>query len=168
MLRAFRRGGDERQIDLRRHRRGELDLRLLGRLVQALERHPVGREVDPLVLLELGDHPVDDGLVEVVAAEVVVARGRLHLEDALAELEDGDVERAAAEVEDEDRLIGALLVEPIGERRRRRLVDDAQDVQTGDRACVLGRLTLGVVEVRRDGDDRVGHLLAQVALRVGP
>jgi hypothetical protein len=59
--------------------------------------------------------PVDDGLVEVVAAEVVVARGRLDLEDAVADLEHGHVERAAAEVEDEDRLVG-VLVEAVGQR----------------------------------------------------
>ena len=167
VLRAFRRRGDERQVDLRRHRRGQLDFRLLGRLVQALERHAVGGEVDPLVLLELRDHPVDDRLVEVVAAEVVVARGRLDLEDALAELEDRHVERAAAEVEDQDRLVGAFLVEPVGECGRGRLVHDPQDVQPRDRAGVLGRLALCVVEVRRDGDHRVGDLLAEIRLGVG-
>ena len=56
---------------------------------------------------------------------MVVAVRRLHLEDALAELEHRHVERAAAEVEDEDRLVGAFLVEPVGERGRGRLVDDA-------------------------------------------
>ena len=84
------------------------------------------REVDALVALELGDHPVDDRLVEVVAAEVVVAVRGLDLEDAVAELEHRHVERAAAEVEDEDRLVGAFLVEPVGERGRGRLVDDAE------------------------------------------
>jgi hypothetical protein len=43
---------------------------------------------------------VDQALVEVVAAEVRVAVGRLHLEHAVADLEDRDVERAAAEVVD--------------------------------------------------------------------
>ena len=112
VLRAFLRGGDERQVDLRRHRRGELDLRLLGGLVEPLQRHLVGGEVDPLVALELRDHPVDDRLVEVVAAEVVVAVGRLDLEDAVAELEHRHVERAAAEVEDEDRLVAPSLSSP--------------------------------------------------------
>ena len=126
VLRALLRRGDERQVDLRRHRRRELDLRLLRRLVEPLQRHLVGGEVDALVPLELGDHPVDDRLVEVVAAEVVVAVRRLHLEDAVAELEHRHVERAAAEVEDEDRLVGALLVEPVRERGRGRLVDDPQ------------------------------------------
>ena len=120
----------------------------------------------PWSLLELGDHPVDDRLVEVVAAEVVVTRGRLDLEQALRELEDGDVERAAAEVEDEDGLL-LLLLEPVGERRRRGLVDDPEDVEPGDLAGVLRRLTLRVVEVGRDGDDGIRHRLAEVGLGVG-
>ena len=167
VLRALRRGGDERQVDLRRHRRGELDLRALGRLVEALQGHLVLRQVDALVALELGDHPVDDRLVEVVAAEVVVAVGGLHLEDALAELEHRHVERAAAEVEDEDRVVGGLLVEAVRERRGGRLVDDPQDVEPGDLAGVLRRLALRVVEVGRDGDHRVGDRLAEVRLGVG-
>ena len=124
------------------------------------------RQVDALVALELRAEPVDDRLVEVVAAEVVVTRGRLDLEDAVADLEHGHVERAAAEVEDEDRLVG-LLVEPVRERGRGRLVDDALDVEARDPAGVLGRLALIVVEVGRDGDDRGVHGLAQVRLGVG-
>ncbi len=158
-------GGDERQVDLRLLRAGQLDLGLLGRLVEALEGHLVLRQVDRLVALELRDEPVDDRLVEVVAAEVVVTRGRLDLEDALADLEHRHVERAAAEVEDEDRLVG-LLVEAVGQRRGRRLVDDALDLEAGDLAGVLGGLALVVVEVRGDGDDRRVDGLAEVGLGV--
>jgi hypothetical protein len=64
-----------------------------------------------------------------------------HLEGALADLEDRDVERAAAEVVDGDDLV-ALLVEAVGERRRRRLVDDAQHFEAGDLAGVLRGLAL--------------------------
>ena len=66
-------GGDERQVDLGLLGAGELDLRLLGGLLEALEGLAVLAEVDALVLLELVDEPVDDALVEVVAAEVGVA-----------------------------------------------------------------------------------------------
>jgi hypothetical protein len=93
---------------------------------------------------------------------VVVARGRLDLEHAVGDLEHGHVERAAAEVEDEDRLVG-LLVEAVGERGRGRLVDDALDVEAGDPAGVLGRLALVVVEVRRDGDDRASTVSPRYA-----
>ena len=105
-------------------------------------------EIDAFLLLELRDDPVDDALVEVVAAEVRVAVGRLDLDDAFADFEDRDVEGAAAEVVDGDRLV-LLLVEPVGQRRRRRLVDDAHHFEAGDLPGVLGGLALRVVEVGR-------------------
>ena len=144
---------------------GELDLRLLGRFLEPLHGHAVLREVDPVVVFEALDEPVHDRLVAVVAAEVGVARGRLDLEDALADVEDRDVEGASAEVEDEDRVVVGL-VEPVGERRRRRLVDDAEDVEPGDLARLLRRLALRVVEVGGDGDDGVRHRVPEVGLGV--
>ena len=131
--------------------------------LQALQRHPVLAEIDAFGLLELGDDPVDDPLIEVVAAEVRVAVGRLHLDDALADFEDRDVERAAAEVVDGDRLV-LLLVEAVGQRRRGRLVDDAHHLEAGDLAGVLGRLPLRVVEVGRHGDDGLADRLAEILL----
>ena len=65
----------------------------------------------------------------------------------------------------EDRyLLVLLFVEAVRQRRRRRLVDNAQDVQAGDTAGVLGRLPLAVVEVGRNGDNRLGDFLAEIVL----
>ena len=119
-----------------------------------------------MLRLELVDEPAHDALVPVVATEVVVAGGGAHLDDTVADLEEGHVERAAAEVEDEDGLFLLALVEAVRERRRGGLVDDAQDVEAGDGAGFLGGLTLRVVEVRGDGDDGVGDVLTQVRLGV--
>ncbi len=105
----------------------------------------------PLFLLELGDDPVDDALVDVVAAQVGVAVGRFHFDHAIAHFEDGDIERAAAEIVHGDGFV-LLLIEPVSERGRGRLIDDAHDVEAGDLARVLGGLALRVVEVRRHGD----------------
>ena len=95
----------------------------------------------------------------------------LHLEDAVADLQHRHVEGAAAEVEHEDGLVGrGLLVEPVGERGRGGLVDDALDLQAGDLAGVLRGLALVVVEVGRDRDhgrvDRVAELRLGVGLQL--
>ncbi len=166
VLGAARVGRDVGQVDLGLAGRAQLDLGLLGGFLEALEGLLVLAQVDALVLLELGQEPLDDTLVEVVAAEVGVAVGGLDLEDAVAQLEDRDVERAAAQVVDGDLLV-VLLVQAVGQGRRGRLVDDPLDLEAGDPAGVLGGLALGVVEVGRNGDHRLGDLLAQVGLGVG-
>ena len=132
-------------------------------LLQSLQRHLVLGEVDALVLLELRHDPVDHSLVEVVAPEVGVAVCGLDLDDAFADLQDGDVEGAATEVVDRDRLV-LLLVQPVGQRRGGGLVDDPRHLEAGDLARILRGLTLRVVEVRRDRDDRVRHPAAEVLL----
>ena len=130
VLRAAGIGGDEGQVDLGLHGGGELDLGALGRVAQTLQGHFValGAQVETFVLLELVDQPVHDALVDVVAAQVGVAVGRLHLDDAFADFQDGDIEGAAAEVVHGDGFV-FLLVQAVGQRRRRGLVDDALHVK---------------------------------------
>ena len=163
MLRAVLVGGDEGQVDLGGLGRAQLDLGPLGAFLEALEGEAVAAKVDAFLLLELVGQVIDDLGVEILAAEEGVAVGRLHLEHAVADLEHRDVERAAAEIVDRDRL-AVLLVEAVGERRRGRLVDDAQDLEAGDLAGILGRLALGVVEVGGNGDHRLGDGLAEIGL----
>ena len=152
---------DERQIDVRRCGRGELDLRFLRRLFQTLQSHLVLGQIDALIFAELVDDPVDQALIDVVAAEMRVAVGRLDLDYALADLQDRDVERAAAEIVDGDRLI-LLLVQTIGQRRGGRLVDQSLNFQAGNLACIFCRLALRVIEIRRHGNDCPLHLLAEI------
>ena len=145
-------GRDEGKVDLGLHQGRQLHLGLLRRFLQTLKGHPVLAEVDPLVGLKRFDDPLDDPLVEVVASEMRIAVGRLDLDDALTDFKDGDVEGASAEVIHRYRLV-LLLVEAVGERGRRWLVDDPHHLESGDLSGILGRLPLGVVEVRGHGDD---------------
>ncbi len=109
-------------------------LRLLSGFLQTLQRDLVLGQVDAVLVLDLADQPVDDLLIPVVAAQVVVAVGGLHLNGGeavvvLADLQQGHIEGAAAEVEDQDALVFLALLKTVGQRGRGRLVDDAQDVQ---------------------------------------
>ena len=141
----------------------ELALGLLRRLLEPLQGHAVLPEVDAGLAQELGDEPVDDPLVEVFAAQEGVAAGGPHLEEAVRHLQDRDVEGAAAQVVDRDVLALGVL-QAVGEGGRRRLVEDARDLEAGDEARVLRGLPLGVVEVGGDGDDRLFHRLPEVVL----
>ena len=92
-----------------------------------------------------------------------VAVGRQHLEDAVFDPQNRDVERAAAEVVHGDEA-GVALVEAVRERRRGRLVDDAEDVEAGDAPGVARGGPLRVVEVRGHGDDGPVDLGIDLAL----
>ena len=109
------------------------------------------------------DDPAIDAVIEIVAAQRGVAVGREHLEHAARELEDRDVERAAAEVVDG---IDALrrIVEAVGDRRRGRLVQQAQHLDPRQPRGVLGRLALRVVEVRGNRHHRADEMAAQARL----
>ena len=89
----------------------------------------------------------------------------MHFEDAIVQLEDGNVEGAAAEVVDGDDAF-LLAVESIGERRRGGLIHQAQHFEAGHAARILGGLALRVVEVGRDGDDGLRDGRTEVALGV--
>mmetsp|Transcript_17594 Transcript_17594/g.48572 ORF Transcript_17594/g.48572 Transcript_17594/m.48572 type:complete len:95 (-) Transcript_17594:640-924(-) len=80
-----------------------------------------------------------------------------HLADAVTDDQDGDIESAAAQVEDHDGFIG-LLLESIGQRGRRGLIQNPQNLQACYCPRILGRLTLGVIEVCRDCNDRLSNL----------
>ena len=115
--------------------------------------------------LNVFEADADEPVVDIVAAEVRVAVGGEHFEDAVVQLQDGDVEGAAAQVVDGDDAFLAL-VEAVGQRGGGGLVDQAQDFEAGDAAGVLGGLPLGVVEVGRDRDHGLRDRLAQMRFGV--
>ena len=166
MLRPAGIGSDERQIDLRLHRGRKLDLGALSRVTQTLQCHLIAlaAQIEALVFLELVNQPVNQPLINVVAAEVGVAIRGLHLNDAFADFENRNIERTAAKVVHRDGLVLAF-VESVGERCRRGLIDNSLHIEPGNLPGIFGRLALRIVEVRRHSDDRLGHLFAEVVFR---
>ncbi len=102
-----RRGFDAnlRLVDIR-----EIPLRLNDRPADRLD----GRRILFSRTRDVGEHCFDQQPVDIIAAEMRVAVGREHLEHAVFNLQDGDVECAAAEVVDRNGAAIAL-VEPVRE-----------------------------------------------------
>jgi hypothetical protein len=156
-------GSDEGKVDVGLRGRGQLNLGLLGGLTDTLDGHAVVVEVDVLLLLELLDEVADEGDVEILTTKVSVTVGGLDLEDTVLDLEDGNIECTTTEIVDGDNGVGGL-VKTVGKGGSGGLVDDTEDVETGDLTGVLGGLTLGVVEVGGDSDNGVLDVLAHVGL----
>ena len=153
----------------RRLRVGREDLLGLLRGDEEAVHRLLGRvRVDLVLLLPLRREVVREDHVKVAPAQVAVARGRAHGELALDERDDGDggVHRAAVDEGDVRLLVGGHvgLVDAVRERRRRRVVHQAQAVEARDLGRVEHRVALGVREVGRDGDDDVGDGGPLVAL----
>ncbi len=83
---------NEREVDAGGRRSGELYLRLLGGIPHPLHGVPVALKIHTFRLLEFACYVIDEGVVHVQAAEASVPVGALHLEDALSDLHQGDVE----------------------------------------------------------------------------
>ena len=156
---------DERQADSGHLGDGQLLFRLLCGFLHAHHGRQIAVKVGVMFPLESIADEIHDALVEVIAAEVVVAARRQHLDNALANFDDGYVKRAAAKVVDHD-FLRCAVVQPVGKGGAGRLVDDAADVQTRNAPRVLRRLTLDVPEIRWDGNHRVGDGFAEVTFRV--
>ena len=115
--------------------------------------------------MKLLGHQVHQPLVPVVAAQPHVAVGGQGVELGAADLHHRHVERAAAEVVDQDVLrreaaplrVEVALLEAEGHGGGRRLVDDVQHLEAGHVAGVLRGLAADLVEVGRHGD----HHLAE-------
>ena len=151
----------QRRLFVRRQSNFGVDHRLANRL------HDLGvaADVDRQIALDVVQRDGDQQVVDVVATEVSVAVSGDHLEDALVQLENRDVESAAAQVVNRNRF-GVLLVETVGQRCRRRFIHQAQDFEARDAAGVFGGLPLRIVEVRRDRDDSLGDRRREVALGI--
>lgn len=115
--------------------------------------------------LELLGEVVDESVVEIFTAQVSVTSSGFDLEDTIFNGEDGDIEGSTAKIEDEDvSLRSDLLVKTVSDGGSGGLVDDTEDVETGDGTGVLGGLSLRIVKVGWDSDDGVGDVLSEVSL----
>ncbi|ENO90271.1 NAD-specific glutamate dehydrogenase [Thauera linaloolentis 47Lol = DSM 12138] len=114
------------------------------------------RRIDVGAFEDGAEQPV----VEIVATQRRIAIRRQHFENAARQLENRQVEGAAAKVVHRVDPFGCV-VQAIGHRSRRRLVEQAQHIQAGQACCILGRLPLGIVEIGRHRDDHADQPAAQ-------
>jgi len=96
---------------------------------------------------------------------VSVTGSGLDLKDTLLDGKKRNIEGSSSQVEDENVSLAIdLLVKTVGNGSGSWLVNDSENVETGDKTGVLGGLTLRVVEVGWDGNDGVVDGSTEVGL----
>ena len=150
---------------MRRRFRGEFDLGFDGRLAQCLHRARMPAQIHSVLGVYLVQRNGQQQVIDVVAAQVRIAVGGLHLEDSVAQFEDGNIKRPAAQIVNRD---GAHFraIQPIGQRGRGRFVDQPQHFEASHAARILGGLALRIVEVRWHRDHSLRNRRAKEPLRV--
>ena len=152
-------------VEVSRGFRRELNLGIDGLLAQCLYRAGISTQIDTMLGVDFVERDSEEQVVDVVAAEMGVAVGGLHFKNSVAELEDGDVECASAEIVDGNgSLFGAI--ESVGQRGGGGLVDQAQHFKAGHAARVFCGLALRIVEISWHGDDGLGDGQAKEPLRI--
>src|SRR2546421_4297729 len=107
---------------------------------------------------------IEQVCIEVLSTQMGISSGRLHGENTTLNVQKRHVERTSAEVVDQDiaLFVGLARAETVCNGSCGRFVDDAENVETGNRTGILSSLSLVIVEVGRNGDDGLGHLLPKL------
>ncbi|KAH3669579.1 hypothetical protein OGATHE_002391 [Ogataea polymorpha] len=154
---------DERKVDLSRKSRGQLNLGLLSSFSDSLNGHSVVLKVDTGLLLESVDDVSNQSNVKVLTTQVSVTIGGLDLKDTVVNVQDGDIEGTSTQVEHGDD-VGVSLLQTVSQSSSSRFVDNSGNVQTNNSTCVLGGLSLSVVEVCWNSHDSVLDRFTKVGL----
>jgi len=105
---------------------------------------------------------VDKLVVKVLTTQMGVTGGGLHLEDTLLNCQEGHIEGPSSKIEDENVVLtDNFLVKTVCNGSSSGLIDDTKNIHSGDGAGIgiLCSLSLGVIEVGRDGDGRSSGLV---------
>jgi hypothetical protein len=107
-------------------------------------------------VLEFLYEVVDKVVVKVFTTEVGVTGSSLDLEDALLNSQEGHIEGSSTQIKNQYiPLAQDFLVQSICNGGGSRLIDDTQNVETGNCASILCGLMLRVIEIGRNSDNSI-------------
>mmetsp|Transcript_113992 Transcript_113992/g.157989 ORF Transcript_113992/g.157989 Transcript_113992/m.157989 type:complete len:497 (+) Transcript_113992:667-2157(+) len=133
--------------------RRKLDLGLLGSLSNSLDGTLIGADVHTTGLnLEFSSKELLEFHIEIFTTESSITVSGLNLKDTTADFEDRDIEGTTTEIVNGNDLT-VSLIKTESEGSGSRLVDDSLNIKVGNLTSILGSLSLGIVEISRDGNN---------------
>ena len=152
---------DEGKVDIGFHGTGEFCLGLFSALFQALKGHFVTSQINALVLFKFISQVIDNSQIEILSAQMGVTIGGFDLEDPLADFQNRNVEGTAAQIKNRNLSI-TLFFHAKGQRSRSGLIDNPLNIQSRNPSSIFCGLSLAVIKIGRNGNNRVGHCFSQI------
>ena len=152
---------NKRNIDFSCCNAGQFDLCLFCLILQTLHSGLITGEVNTLVIFKALYKPINDFLVKVIAAEMVITGCSKNFLYSFAHFNNRHIESTAAEVIYHYFLF-IFFVYAIRKSSSCRLVDNTLNIQSCDFAGILRCLTLCVGKVSRNGNDSLRYRLTEI------
>ena len=150
---------DKRLHDMRGITGRQFFLRAFRCFPDSLHGGKIFRQINPCLLFKFPHNSLYKPLIKVIAAQMVVARSSQHFYDSFADLDNGHVKGTSAQVIDHD-LLWLAVVQAIGKRSTRRLVNNTLNIKSCNSACVFCRLSLDIIKICRHCNDRFRHFFS--------
>mmetsp|Transcript_20139 Transcript_20139/g.47275 ORF Transcript_20139/g.47275 Transcript_20139/m.47275 type:complete len:98 (-) Transcript_20139:602-895(-) len=87
--------------------------------------------------------------------------GGQHFEHTRIDSQQRHIKCSSSKIENKNIGFSSGLVHTIGDGSSRRFVNDTFNLHSGDGSCILGRLTLSIIEIGRNCDHSIFDLLTQ-------
>src|SRR5271170_5691620 len=103
-----------------------------------------------------------DKLIEIFTTKMGISCGGKNLKHTILNRKKRHIKCPPTKIKYHNLAFSFALVQSVGHGRSSRFIDDSQDIQSTNRSRILCRLTLLVVEVSGDSDNRVSELFMQL------
>ncbi len=128
-----------------------------------LKSHLIVFEINTLFFSVFVNYPVNYLEIKIIAAKISVTICWFNLYNAFANFEYRNVKGSATQVVD-GNLFLFLLVHAVGKCGSSWLIYYPEDIQTRNSAGIFSSLSLAVIKICGNGDDRIRDLFPQVVL----
>lgn len=126
---------------------GKCTLGLFDFMLQFIKSVEGASDISTSLLLVLLDEIVDDPVIEIFTTNISITSSHQDLEDTYTDGKEGHIEGFSSEMVDNGLGFTIFLVKTIDDGSGSGLIDDTEDVETGDGTGILDSLMLSGVEV---------------------
>lgn len=103
-------------------------------------------------------------MIEIFSSQMGVTRGGHDFKDTVINGQNTDIEGSSSQVKYQDVFLSLFLIQTVGNGGGSGFIQDSDNVQTSNKTGIFSSLSLSIVEISRDSDNSVDHLVTNKGL----